>query len=138
MSDLPHDTCMEVVAQALAAYEIEPRDWWTEADNEELSATFQGWPDGMVTESAWPHGVFLTRDPDRGWLLVKAGGSRTVHKLPDVSLIYCDSWQVAADTVARLGHGMDEWEPGPICMDGSHWGTRATHDAVTLWLATAA
>ncbi|MGY0065129.1 hypothetical protein ACWY4P_53410 (plasmid) [Streptomyces sp. LZ34] len=136
MSDLPHDDYMAAVAHALAAAGAKPREYWTETpDGEQLDAVFRGWPAGTVNEDEWPDGVYLAWDQYRGWLLIEEDGGRNVDDLSEDSRIFCDPRQVAADTVARLTHGMNGWTPGPICIDGDRWDTKATYEAVEAWQA---
>ncbi|MFE2601701.1 hypothetical protein ACFXCZ_35405 [Streptomyces sp. NPDC059396] len=139
---LPHDGYMQAVADALAEYGIKPSNWWTGVsddgrDTAILEAVFQDWPDGVGADE-WLHDVLLTWDPYEGWRLIERGGGRNIFGLSEDSLAYVDPRQVAADTKARLTHGMRGWMPGPICIDGPRWDTRATEAAVDAWGATAA
>mgnify|MGYP001126741791 CR=1 FL=1 len=138
MADLPHDTYMAAVADALTACGIPPQ-WWTSEDDsgagtDRLDAVFR-WTGDVVHPEHWPHGVYLSWDQYDGWQLIESDGPRNVFGLSQDSLVYCDPRQVAADTHARLRHGPDGWHPGPICIVGPRWDTDATYEAVTAWCA---
>lgn len=140
--ELPHIDYMTAVADALTAYDIEPALWWaceddSGASTDRLDGVFQ-WPAGTRTvhPEHWPHGVYLTWDQYDGWRLIEDGGGRNIHTLSKDSHIYCDPRQVAADAKARLSHGVDGWTPGPVCIDGPRWDTRATYEAVQAWEST--
>ncbi|MFJ4682038.1 hypothetical protein [Streptomyces sp. NPDC088789] len=137
MTDLPHDEYMAAVADALTACGIAPAQWWTSEDDSgastaRLDGIFQ-WHTGAADPSHWPHGVYLSWDQYNGWRLIESGGGRSIHDLSPDSRIYCDPRQIAADTRARLKHGLDGWSPGPITIDGDRWDTRATMAAVERW-----
>ena len=138
MTDLPHDSYMAAVADALTAWGVTPSQWWTETpDGEQLDAVFL-WDDGTPSPEHWPYGVYLGWDQHAGWQLIEAGGPRNVDRLSPDSRTYCDPRQVAADVRARLSHGLDGWAPGPITIDGPRWDTRATQAAVERWETSAA
>lgn len=133
---LPHDDYMEAVVDALSARGIPPSQWWTSEDDsgaatDRLDAVVL-WS-GIASPDHWPHGVYLTWDQYDGWRLIEEGGARTIWALSEDSLTYSDPRQVAADVAARLTHGMDGWTPGPVCIDGPRWDSRATQAAVTRW-----
>lgn len=143
-SDLPHTRYMAAVADALTAYDIEPARWWVSEDDsgansDRLDAVFW-WPaeTPTVRPEHWPHGVYLTWDQHDGWRLIEDGGGRNIHALSPDSRTYSDPQQIAADTRARLTHGLDGWSPGPVCSSGSRWDARATQDAVRAWESTLA
>lgn len=127
---LPHDEYMAAVADALAAVGFEPAEWWTAAEDDRLDAVFQ-WD--TVSAEHWPHGVYLGWDQHNGWQLIQTGGPRNVDRLSPDSRTYSDPRQVAADTRARLTHGLDGWTPGPITITGDRWDDRATRAAVEDW-----
>lgn len=140
MTDLPHDSYMTAVADALTAVGIAPSQWWTSEDDsgansDRLDAVFQ-WHDGAAHPEHWPHGVYLTWDQYDGWRLTEAGGGRNIHTLSADSRIYCDPRQVAVDVRARLTHGLDGWTPGPICISGAPWDGQAIKAAVEGWEAS--
>ncbi|MFC5905474.1 hypothetical protein, partial [Streptomyces zhihengii] len=113
---------------------IEPGACWTETpDGEQLDAVFRDWPAGIVAEEHWPHGVYLGWDQRNGWLLIEDGGSRNTWPLSENSGTYSRPRQIAADTHARLTHGMDGYTPGPICATGPLWDDRIAAAAVAAW-----
>lgn len=136
-NNLPHDEYMTAVAAALAAYGVEPTQWWTSDESGSLDAVFQ-WEEGTAHPEHWPHGVHLTWDQESGWCLVESGGPRNVDRLSPDSRTYGEPLQVAADAHARLTRGPDGRTPGPICMTGNRWDSRPTQAAVERWEASAA
>ncbi|AJC62114.1 DUF6292 family protein [Streptomyces sp. 769] len=115
MTNLPHDSYMAAVADALTARGIAPGRWWTSEDDsgassDLLNAIFQ-WPEGVAHPEHWPHGVYLTWDQDDGWRLIESDGSRNIDDLSPDSRVGCDPRQVAADVQARLTHGLGGWTP---------------------------
>lgn len=135
--DLPHTPYMAAVAAALSSVGLAPAEWWvaeedTGADANRLDAVFQ-WDAGVARREHWPHGVYLTWDQFDGWRLIQTGGGRNIDSLSPDSRVYCDPRQIAADVQARFTHGLDGWTPGPVCVDGERWDTRATHEAVERW-----
>ncbi|MFF0630037.1 hypothetical protein [Streptomyces sp. NPDC004296] len=109
MTDLPHDSYMAAVADALTVRGIAPGRWRTSEDDSgassaRLDAVFQ-WHEGVAHPEHWPHGVYLTWDQYDGWRLIEAGGGRNIDGLSPDSRIYCDPRQVAADVQARSPMG---------------------------------
>lgn len=134
---LPHDEYMDAVAAQLAAYGLEPDQWWSCEDDSgaatsRLDGIFQ-WQAGVASSEYWPHGVYLTWDQYDGWRLIEEGGGRNIHALSEDSGTYSHPRQIAADVRSRFDHGLDGWTPGPICIAGGHWDPVATRDAVLAW-----
>lgn len=133
MTALPHDEYMAAVADALAGYGIPPAHWENGVSDDDIPDAIFTW--GNNSSDVWLHGVYLIWDSYNGWRLIENGGGRNIYDLSEDSRVYTDPRQVAADARARLTHGMDGWMPGPICIDGDRWDTRATQEAVRAWEA---
>lgn len=140
MTDLPHDKYMAAVADALTTYGLEPDQWWASEDDsgantDRLDGVFQ-WRNSESEH--WLGGVYLTWDQYDGWRLIENGGGRNVSPLSEASGVYADPRQIAADTRARLTHGLDGQYPGPICPADVRWDALATREAVDVWGASMA
>ncbi|GAB3115770.1 hypothetical protein GCM10027160_23620 [Streptomyces calidiresistens] len=132
--ELPHEPYIDSVAHALAVLNCEPRYVHCEtADGEQLDAVLSDWPEGVVSEEHWPHGVYLAWDQHAGWQLIESGGGRNVTSLCSDSDTYAAPWQVACDLLAQLatGAGAD-----PIVSHGGPaWDPTLVRQAVDAWEA---
>jgi hypothetical protein len=128
---LPHDDYMTAVADHLAALGIIVTDGGT-SENDDL---LDGWitiDPASASVETWPHGVYLGWDQKRGWLLIEAGGSRSVTDLdPSAVRIFSSPQQVACSAANALRGRL---ATGPITNDGTwSWDPRPLQDAVKAW-----
>ncbi|MFK3734039.1 hypothetical protein ACI2LJ_27660 [Streptomyces sp. NPDC088090] len=138
MTGLPHHTYMQDIATTLTSWALAPTHWTatTDEDHHLLVAEFH-FAAGTSNTRHWPNGVYLTWTHTTGWRLNETPGNTwgTPRSWPlsDSSMTYSDPRQVAADVRARVDHGLDGWEPGPICITGPRYDTEAVATACRAW-----
>ncbi|GGW76791.1 DUF6292 family protein [Streptomyces griseoloalbus] len=128
---LPHDDYMSAVADHLAVYGITV----TDGGASENDGLLDGWINidpASASVDAWPHGVYLGWDQERGWLLIEQGGGRNVDPLdPTAVRTYSSPQQVACSTANALRGRL---LTGPITNDGTwSWDSRPLEGAVKAW-----
>ncbi|MFP3986948.1 DUF6292 family protein [Streptomyces sp. E11-3] len=135
MTEYPHNSYIDAVADAFAAYGIDVvRAETTTQDGQLLEAWIEFDAD-QADAGTWLHGVYLGWDQNRGWHLIEAGGGRNVSHLdPEAVGVYSSPRQVACSTANALrGH----LATGPICNDGTwSWDSRPVEAAVAAWEAS--
>ncbi|MER6774961.1 hypothetical protein ABT389_35120 [Streptomyces bacillaris] len=135
MTELPHDTYMGMVRDELESAGVGPRQWWTEAGEDVLEAVFEFARDSVSGE-AWPRGVYLGWDQDRGWALYEPGGGGLADESPLGRTVgdYAHPREVALICAHQLQHGTEP-EPGLVGALPPWDGGDAVFEAVTSWTA---